>query len=61
MTSGGFSPSLGIPIAMGYLPAHLAEPGTRVAAAVRGKEVACDVVGLPFVPSHTVSRVKKDS
>lgn len=59
ITSGGFSPSLGIPIAMGYLPRHLSEPGTRVAALSRGKEVPCDVVGLPFVPSHTVSRTKK--
>ena len=59
ITSGGFSPSLGIPIAMGYLPRHLSEPGTRVAALSRGKEVPCDVVGLPFVPSHTVSRSKK--
>jgi aminomethyltransferase len=59
ITSGGFSPSLGIPIAMGYLPRHLSEPGTRVAALSRGKEVPCDVVGLPFVPSHTVSRIKK--
>ena len=59
ITSGGFSPSLGEPIAMGYLPTHLSEPGTRVAALSRGKETPCDVVGLPFVPSHTVSRIKK--
>ncbi len=59
ITSGGFSPSLGMPIAMGYLPAHLSQPGTRVAALSRNKEVPCDVVGLPFVPSHTVSRIKK--
>ena len=59
ITSGGFSPTLGMPIAMGYLPAHLSQPGTRVAALSRNKEVPCDVVGLPFVPSHTVSRIKK--
>ncbi|WP_455373032.1 glycine cleavage system aminomethyltransferase GcvT [Limibacillus halophilus] len=59
ITSGGFSPSLGLPIAMGYLPPHLTEPGTAVAALSRGKEVPCHVAGLPFLPSRTASRAKK--
>jgi aminomethyltransferase len=58
ITSGGFSPSLGLPIAMGYLPPHLTEPGTAVAALSRGKEVPCHVAGLPFLPSRTASRAK---
>jgi aminomethyltransferase len=58
ITSGGFSPSLGLPIAMGYLPPHLTEPGTVVAALSRGKEVPCHVAGLPFLPSRTASRAK---
>jgi aminomethyltransferase len=59
ITSGGFSPSLGLPIAMGYLPPHLTEPGTAVAALSRGKEVPCHVAGLPFLPSRTASRANK--
>ncbi|KQP40831.1 glycine cleavage system protein T [Methylobacterium sp. Leaf104] len=51
VTSGGFGPSLQAPIAMGYLPAALAAPGTRVFAEVRGKRLAVTVAGLPFVPA----------
>lgn len=48
VTSGGFSPSLDIPIAMGYLPAALAAPGTRVFAEVRNKRLPIAVTTLPF-------------
>lgn len=51
VTSGGFGPSLQAPIAMGYLPAALAAPGTRVFAEVRGKRLAVAVAALPFVPA----------
>jgi aminomethyltransferase len=51
VTSGGFGPSLQTPIAMGYLPAALAAPGTRVFAEVRGKRLAVAVAALPFVPA----------
>ncbi|KQU18988.1 glycine cleavage system protein T [Methylobacterium sp. Leaf94] len=51
VTSGGFGPSLQAPIAMGYLPAALAAPGTRVFAEVRGKRLAVAVSALPFVPA----------
>jgi aminomethyltransferase len=51
VTSGGFGPSLQAPIAMGYLPAALAAPGTRVFAEVRGKRLAVTVSALPFVPA----------
>jgi aminomethyltransferase len=36
---------------MGYLPAALAAPGTRVFAEVRGKRLAVTVSALPFVPA----------
>ncbi len=49
VTSGGFSPSLSGPIAMGYVTAELAEPGTALLALVRGKELEVEVVTLPFV------------
>src|SRR3546814_2154082 len=38
-TSGGFAPSVGAPIAMGYVPTGLSAPGTAIAAEVRGKRV----------------------
>jgi aminomethyltransferase len=49
VTSGGFGPSLDAPIAMGYLPAALAGPGTRVFAEVRGKRLPVAVTTLPFI------------
>lgn len=52
VTSGGFGPSLQAPVAMGYLPAGLTEPGTRVVAEVRGQRVPVVVTRLPFVPAR---------
>ncbi|MBL0768064.1 glycine cleavage system aminomethyltransferase GcvT [Sphingopyxis sp. DHUNG17] len=56
VTSGGFAPSVGAPIAMGYVPTGLSEPGTPVAAEVRGKRVACTVTAMPFVPHRYVRK-----
>ena len=50
VTSGGFAPSVGAPIAMAYVPAALAAPGSRVQLAQRGKVHAATVVSMPFVP-----------
>ncbi len=50
VTSGGFGPSAGFPVAMGYVEASLTAPGTRVFADVRGNKVAVDVHTLPFTP-----------
>ncbi|WP_132255130.1 glycine cleavage system aminomethyltransferase GcvT [Methylobacterium segetis] len=52
VTSGGFGPSLGAPVAMGYLPASLAEPGRTVFAELRGQRLALAVARLPFVPAR---------
>jgi aminomethyltransferase len=49
VTSGGFSPSLDAPIAMGYLPAALAAPGTKVFTELRGKRMPATVTALPFI------------
>ncbi len=54
VTSGGFSPTLGRPIAMGYAPATLAAPGTHVSLAARGKIFTAEVVAMPFVPHRYV-------
>lgn len=50
VTSGGHSPSLGRPIAMGYVATVLAEPGTSVTVEQRGKLFEATVKPMPFVP-----------
>jgi aminomethyltransferase len=50
ITSGGFSPSLQRPIAMGYVASHLAAPGTALKLEQRGKLFAGRVAPMPFVP-----------
>jgi aminomethyltransferase len=49
VTSGAFGPSLGGPMAMGYVPAALAATGTRLFAEVRGKKLPVTVSAMPFV------------
>lgn len=56
VTSGGFAPSVGAPIAMGYVPRDHAVPGKSVAAEVRGKRVHCTVTAMPFVPHRYVRK-----
>jgi len=50
ITSGGFSPSLQRPIAMGYVASHLAELGTALKLEQRGKLFDARVTAMPFVP-----------
>jgi aminomethyltransferase len=50
VTSGGFSPSLDAPIAMGYVAAARAAPGTALGLSVRGAVLPAQVTALPFVP-----------
>lgn len=50
VTSGGFSPTLERPIAMAYVPAASATPGTRVRLNQRAKIFEAEVVPMPFVP-----------
>jgi aminomethyltransferase len=50
LTSGGFGPTLGGPVAMGYVETKLAAPGTALSLMVRGKAVPAKVAALPFVP-----------
>lgn len=54
VTSGGFAPSLGRAIAMGYVAAGGAAPGAALSAVVRGKLLPARVVPLPFVPNRFV-------
>lgn len=52
VTSGGFAPSLGRPIAMGYVPWDMARPGQALGVSVRGKRLEATVAPLPFVPNR---------
>ncbi|UYN99553.1 MAG: glycine cleavage system aminomethyltransferase GcvT [Devosia sp.] len=50
VTSGGFAPSLGKAIALGFVPPALAVPGTKLQVSVRGRAQAAETVTAPFVP-----------
>lgn len=50
VTSGGFSPTLGRPISIGYVTSDYAEPGTEVSLCVRNQLLPGVVTALPFVP-----------
>ena len=52
LTSGGFAPSLGRPIAMGYVAAHHAAIGTKVSVLLRGKPIEAEIAAMPFVPNR---------
>ncbi len=52
ITSGGFGPTVGGPVAMGYLPAELAAPDTTVYGELRGKRQPVTVTRLPFVAAN---------
>ncbi|MET0238522.1 MAG: glycine cleavage system aminomethyltransferase GcvT [Sphingobium sp.] len=56
VTSGGHAPSLGGPIAMGWVAASHAAPGTVLSIEVRGKRLAATVVAMPFVPHNYVRK-----
>ncbi|QYU70858.1 hypothetical protein J4558_12430 [Leptolyngbya sp. 15MV] len=52
VTSGGFSPTLGHPIAMAYVASEHAAQGTALEIEVRGKRLPARVVPMPFVPHN---------
>ena len=52
VTSGGFGPSVDHPVAMGYVAAVHAAPGTKIDLMVRGKARPGEIVALPFVPHN---------
>jgi aminomethyltransferase len=55
VTSGGFSPTLSAPIALGFVPPALSHVGAALSVIVRGKAQSATVVALPFVP-HRYAR-----
>ena len=52
VTSGGFGPTVGGPVAMGYVTTTHAVIDHQVFAQVRGKALPCRVSALPFVPQN---------
>ncbi len=56
VTSGGFSPSLGRAIALGFVPPAHGKPGTRLQVSVRGRAQPAIVTELPFVPHRYVRK-----
>jgi aminomethyltransferase len=57
VTSGGFGPSVGGAIAIGFAPPALAVIGTKLKVIVRGKPQAAEVVASPFVPNRYVRKL----
>lgn len=49
VTSGSFGPSVGKPVAMGYVSRELEAPQSVVFAVVRGKQLPMVVTPMPFV------------
>lgn len=52
VTSGGFGPTVGGPVAMGYVNAASAATGTALKIELRGRSVSATVADLPFVPAN---------
>ena len=52
VTSGGFGPTVGRPVAMGYVDLKYAETGTNVQLMVRGKALPARIADMPFTPHH---------
>lgn len=52
VTSGGFSPSCGQPIGLGYIDTAHAHATNRVQAVVRDRRLPVTVVTVPFVPRN---------
>jgi aminomethyltransferase len=50
ITSGGFGPTVGGPVAMGYVARDFAKPGTAVQLVVRDVPRPAKVVAMPFTP-----------
>jgi aminomethyltransferase len=48
VVSGTQSPSMGVGIGMGYVPAAKAAPGSRIAVEIRGRKFAAEIVPKPI-------------
>ncbi|MCP5382403.1 MAG: glycine cleavage system aminomethyltransferase GcvT [Kordiimonadaceae bacterium] len=58
VTSGGFGPTFGGPVAMGYVNSNYAKTGTDIFLAVRKKKLEAKVADMPFVPQRYYRKPK---
>ena len=58
VTSGGFAPSLGKAIALGFVPPAHAAMGSKLQVSVRGRAQPAEVVPTPFVPHRYFRKAK---
>ncbi|MFC1790891.1 aminomethyltransferase family protein, partial [Gemmatimonadota bacterium] len=56
VTSGVVSPSLGIGVALGYVPPELAKPGTEIGVRIRDKVIGAVVQRPPFYTEGSIRR-----
>ena len=59
ITSGGFGPTLGGPVAMGYVPTSFSAVGTEINLVVRGKALPAKVATIPFIEQRYVRKTSK--
>lgn len=52
ITSGSFGPTVGGPVAMGYVATEHSAAGTQVNLIIRGKAQPAEIVALPFVTQN---------
>lgn len=52
ITSGGFGPTVGHPVSMGYVTTEHAAAGSTIFAEVRGKRMPATVTKMPFTPAN---------
>lgn len=52
ITSGGFGPTVGGPVAMGLIDAQIATIGATIYGELRGKRLPLTVTKLPFTPAN---------
>ncbi len=57
ITSGGFGPTVGGPVAMGYVATAFAKIGTEVGLDVRGKIHPARIAKMPFAPHNYVKEL----
>lgn len=56
VTSGTLSPTLGVGIALGYVPAELAAPGTELAVVIRDRSIPATAERPPFYRQGSIRR-----
>ncbi len=54
ITSGGFGPTVGGPIAMGYVASDFAKIDTKIDLSIRGKPLPARIVKMPFTPHRYI-------